>query len=368
MNKSNSKRNELKILHVCEVAIGGICSYLNVVCFQSNEIENFIVAPEGHVSGISLTTTVSTFRRTGRNITSVMRFIRASMRGVEKECPDIVFFHSTFALLALIVIKLKRSRVKTIYCSHGWAASRYSNALKRVIVGKIEGYLCGLADVVINISEYDQNTAISSGYLGRHVLVENAVLDHQPIVRSDKFSNNSDVINLLFIGRFDQQKGLDLLLKSFHKAQKERSDLHLTLIGSPVIGDQGNMEIPPQTNIIGWVDPLELDDWYRSSDALIVPSRWEGFGLVVAEAFRNGTPVLCSDRGALPFLVRPNETGEIFPLDEKSITNTLIGIDKHTLKSQRAACRTTYEKRFAPLRFVKEISEIYAELTISQQE
>ncbi len=57
----------------------------------------------------------------------------------------------------------------------------------------------------------------------------------------------------------------------------------------------------------------EVADAYAAADLVVMPSRFETFGLAVAEAMACGVPVAVSDRGALPRLVRDGETGWVVP-------------------------------------------------------
>ena len=54
----------------------------------------------------------------------------------------------------------------------------------------------------------------------------------------------------------------------------------------------------------------------RAFDAIVLPSRWEAFGLVAVEAMRNARPVLVSNRGALPELVIDGYNGLVFDMDD----------------------------------------------------
>jgi glycosyltransferase involved in cell wall biosynthesis len=53
------------------------------------------------------------------------------------------------------------------------------------------------------------------------------------------------------------------------------------------------------TRFLGWVPSEELEGLYRSATCFVFPSLYEGFGLPVLEAMARGTPVACSNRGAL---------------------------------------------------------------------
>ena len=63
-----------------------------------------------------------------------------------------------------------------------------------------------------------------------------------------------------------------------------------------------------------------------------MPSRWEAFGLVGVEAMKYGRPIIVSNRGALPELVKAEENGYIFDFDHpESLIQILDKLDKRNL-------------------------------------
>lgn len=363
----------MKILHVCETAIGGVASYLNMICNIDPKVENIILAPEQHVKGIDPTLDIRSYPAKGRSARTVWIMLNRTRRLIREEQPDIVFFQSSFSLLAMTAMRMLGDRRPFIYCAHGWSASIYpEGSIKQYIIRIIEGTLCGLADRVVNISSTDRKLAEESGYLGHHVLIENAVIDRTENVRNDLFGSSNtmggrerqtkEALHLLFIGRFDRQKGLDILLPAFVEARSRVPNLRLHIVGGPVRNDGAAIDLPENVSRAGWVDKTDIDNWYASADALIVPSRWEGFGLVVPEALRNGTPVLVSKRGALPSLVVPGETGEIFELEKESIVRCLTSLDKADLQRRHSACRALYESRFTFERLARNIHALYLDV------
>ena len=277
--------------------------------------------------------------------------------------PDVLFLHSTMSLFTLLLLKVRGLRVPVIYCPHGWATSQYEEGSpKAKFAAFIEGRLTGLADLTVNISQHDRDLATRLRYSGRHVLIENAVPPAPEDTPDELFSDDPEALHLLFIGRLDRQKGFDILQAAFAAARRRRPDLKLHVVGEAVrTGSQSQGDVEG-VDFAGWVDASRIDGWYRSADAIVVPSRWEGFGLVVAEAMRNGTPVLCADRGALPSLVQEDETGHVFPLDAKALEELLVSLDKTKLRAMREACRSTYETRFSIERFRREIVTTYDQI------
>jgi glycosyltransferase involved in cell wall biosynthesis len=59
------------------------------------------------------------------------------------------------------------------------------------------------------------------------------------------------------------------------------------------------LDLTTQTRFLGWVPQPQLEALYRTAACFVFPSLYEGFGLPVLEAMLRGTPVACSDRGAL---------------------------------------------------------------------
>ena len=323
--------------------------------------------PSAQKTGLSDLPNIVSFSDGPRSPLTTARMLIKLHRLLRTKQNNIVFFHSTFTLAALVLFRAAyclRARPKAIYCPHGWAISRYEGGgFKARLVRAIEGRACALADVVLNVSHADKALAQRLGYRGRQIVIENAVGAPAADAKNDIFADEPDALHLLFVGRLDRQKGLDVLLEAYAMARRERPDLRLHIVGAKVRDDGGEIPLPEGATLAGWVAPERLDDWYASADAVVVPSRWEGFGLVVAEALRNGTPALVSTRGALPTLIDEGKTGHAFDLDAGILAHRLATLDRATLRAMRPAARASYSARFHLARLHGEIAALYRELT-----
>jgi glycosyltransferase involved in cell wall biosynthesis len=117
--------------------------------------------------------------------------------------------------------------------------------------------------------------------------------------------------------------------------------------------------------MLGWLPRDCLHSYYAAADGLVVPSRWEGFGLVAIEAMRAGTAVIASNRGSLPELVEHGTTGYIFHLDENELDKlegTLRRLDKNRLREMGAAGARHFEQRFTAETMNRSLLDVYADL------
>ncbi len=347
-----------RILHVSEVAKAGVGTYLDLIWeVRDARHSHRAVLPSTHPDGMASDMPRITYATAGRGLVCVWQMIRATLAEMRSYKPDIVFLHSSYAMALLPLLWF--ARVRVVFCAHGWPSDRYEGGWKRRLVGAFERVLPRLADRVLNISDHEHRLAMRRGLAARSVMIESAALAFEV----DQTLPDRPGIRLLFVGRFARQKGLDILLRAFAKLQRE--DITLDLVGGTVaeiMGDVGTA-LPKGVQCLGWMDRPEVAQQMAKADALIVPSRWEGFGLVIAESMSYGTPALVSNVGAMPDLVSDGETGIVFDLQVAALLACLEGLDKAALGMMRPGCKKVYEARFHPSRFGAELNALFEELT-----
>lgn len=115
----------------------------------------------------------------------------------------------------------------------------------------------------------------------------------------------------LFVGRLERIKGLDDVIPIF----RDYPDADLLIAGEGDHGDAlralaaGN----PRVRFLGRLSPEALREYYEQAIALVVPSVcFETFGIILIEAFRQGTPVIARQLGPFPELLEQSQAGLLF--------------------------------------------------------
>jgi len=160
---------------------------------------------------------------------------------------------------------------------------------------------------------------------------------------------------LLFAGRLQSFKGLDLLLHAMTYLPNHGTT-RLLVVG----GNAGKKDEMVKMNslvndlgigsMVGFVGPVEHDrmpTFYNAADICVVPSYHESFGMVAVEALASGTPVLASRVGGLATIVRDGETGYLFDERSPEVLATylcLLMSENEIRKSMAQSARQSVEK------------------------
>jgi len=130
--------------------------------------------------------------------------------------------------------------------------------------------------------------------------------------------------NLLYVGRIVPKKGLHVLLYAMKKVVEKDDEVRLRVAGKgrllPLMRSLSKMlDIDNNVEFLGYVPDRDLPELYRSSDLLILPSiTGESFGITLLEAMASGLPVIGTNVGGVPEIIRgcgkivePNRPGQL---------------------------------------------------------
>lgn len=122
---------------------------------------------------------------------------------------------------------------------------------------------------------------------------------------------------LLFCGQMIERKGVDLLLEAFSGILRSGREAELVLVGReadlPAMLEGVDPSVREHIRYAGFQAPEALPGFFAEADVFVLPSRYDGWGVVVNQALGAGLPVVCSDAvGAAEDLVEPDGNGYLF--------------------------------------------------------
>jgi glycosyltransferase involved in cell wall biosynthesis len=128
-------------------------------------------------------------------------------------------------------------------------------------------------------------------------------------------------IDVVYIGQLVRRKGLDVLFEAMYPLLDEHPDLRLSLIGDGPdrAALQAQVEarrLRERISFEGVIPSNQVRARLSSADLLVLPSRWDGWGMVVNEALAVGVPVIVSDRCGAADVIRQGVNGYVFPSED----------------------------------------------------
>jgi glycogen synthase len=182
---------------------------------------------------------------------------------------------------------------------------------------------------------------------------------------------------VLFVGRFEKRKGIDLLLGAIPQVLATHPSVRFVLLGAHDLpGEHGEsyrdvflrehagapwmdrVEMP------GIVDDDELWDAYRRCDVFVAPSRFESFGLVYVEAMMAGRPVVALDAGAAPEVVVAGATGELVEADADALAAAISALlaDPALRHRMGAAGRRRFEEHYSAAAMAERVERLLVDV------
>jgi phosphatidylinositol alpha-mannosyltransferase len=226
---------------------------------------------------------------------------------------DVLHFHEPFVpfLSPTVLDQSDTVNVATFHAFGGfspsyWVGKHFAARLAHRLDGRIA--VSGAARHFIN--RY---------FPGDYRIIPNGV-DLDRFAHAEPFEELRDgTLNILFVGRFEERKGLIHLLKAYHRLRKRHVDARLLIIGSgPKAREYRRFVGLRQVRDVEWLGRVPDDDkarYFASADIFCSPATGqESFGIVLLEAMAAGVPIVASDihgyknvlqRGVQGLLVEP---------------------------------------------------------------
>lgn len=184
---------------------------------------------------------------------------------------------------------------------------------------------------------------------------------HTEIIAELGLPTGSTLIGM--VCRLTEQKGVRYAIEAFAQIASEYSDAHLLIAGKGPL--QAELEalassLPNRVHFLGWRG--DVPSLMAAFDIFLMPSLWEGFGLVLLEAMAQQTPIIASGVSAIPEIVVDQETGLLVaPRDVKGLAKALKQLleDKPLRQHMGLLGRDRLETHFDVQQMVDQTAALY---------
>lgn len=189
---------------------------------------------------------------------------------------------------------------------------------------------CKVISISKSVSNHVKNTLGVSQH--NNILLNNAIPDS--IVQQgknelrDELAIQRDAFCVLFVGRLEIQKSVDTLLFATKEIMGRIQNLRVLIVGNGSLMEKlQNLksDLGISNNVIFVGHTSEAEKYFKASDVFVLPSVFEGFGIVILEAFRASIPVVATAIEGPKELIEDNVNGLLFePRDYKALADRIV--------------------------------------------
>lgn len=196
--------------------------------------------------------------------------------------------------------------------------------------------LLNRADCIISPSKFFiMRSVILSKYIEKVTVIPNGINVKEFQIPQSKFEcriklglpQNCKII--LFMGSLYPHKGPDILIKSMRMVVDKIPDALLVMGGEGILKQQlikivAEQNLEDKILFRGFIHDTEKAFYYNAADLFVLPSLVESFGNVNLEAMACGLPIVASDVGGIPDLIKPDVNGILVKPDDSLVLSSAI--------------------------------------------
>ena len=248
--------------------------------------------------------------------------INSAKKIIEKEKINIVHAHWLVPSGLIGALLKKKYKIPLIVTIHGSDLFPLKNRFFRAM----QQYVVKNADLITINSKIAQNELVSRfpGIKNKIKLIPMGIdtSTFRPKNTKNKHKRYRNNKIILFVGRLNEQKGVEYLIKAMQNVASEVKNAKLLVIGE---GDHKkhlenlakSLEIGDYVEFLGSKPQTEIAGYYNLADIVVLPSATskmgtEAFGLVLVEAMACGACVMGSSSGGIKEIIKNNINGLIF--------------------------------------------------------
>ena len=239
---------------------------------------------------------------------------------------DLIEFPNTYALLYSELKKSKKKIIARVFTTDKCHTSINSDIIEEYYLTrqKMESKCIKKAsNIVVPTEEHKKKLIKDYKLLSEKIYV---IPLGVPIPKSfpGELLNLDEKINILYVGRFEPRKGIDILLKAIPLVLAKVKNVKFNIVGKAHNGIDYEAEFRHLNNIIdsknveflGEIKGKPLIPFFMNCDIFVAPSRWESFGLIYIEAMSHAKPVIACDVGGVKSIIDDGVDGLLSPVDD----------------------------------------------------
>lgn len=187
--------------------------------------------------------------------------------------------------------------------------------------------------------------------------------------------SSSEAKTILYVGRLEQRKGVDTIVKSIPAVVKKHPHVKFILAGVDTIQNSKSYKkyltslidkkYFDSVQFLGYVDDTKLQELYQKCTIFVAPSIYESFGIIFLEAMKAGKPVIGTNAGGIPEIVKDKETGLLInPGNVDDLSSKIIYLldNAEMRKKMGEKGQKRLTELFSDERFVQDSIKIYKEV------
>jgi glycosyltransferase involved in cell wall biosynthesis len=361
----------LRVLHVSQPTDGGVGRYVATLALAERDagLSVAVASPPGQLAdelGGTGVETIAWPARRGPGPRSIGELVRLR-RVIAEWSPDVVHLHSSKAgLVGRLAVRRRRP---TIFQPHAW--SFHVDGRSARLAGVWERIGARYADVVVCVSEAERDEGRSHGVTARFEVIQNGVdtTGFAPVDAAERMGIRArlalpdGVPIAVCAGRLAPQKGQDVLLSAWPSVLGRVPDAVLVLVGDGPLRAELARRIVGDVRLVGHRG--DVGDWLRAADVVVLPSRWEGFSLLLLEAMACGAAVVATDVAGVRESLGRSAPAAILPVgDDRALGLALAErlADAALARSEGARNRDVAVEHFDEARVVAAVTSLTREL------
>ncbi|AQM61200.1 glycosyltransferase family 4 protein [Clostridium baratii] len=326
-----------KIMHIVQSA-GGVEVYIKMLLkyMDSNKYEHILVCSNDYYKN-DFDSSVKAFEQIDMvreiNFKKDYISIKKVRKLIKNYNPDIIYSHSSKGGAIGRIANIRIGK-KQLYNPHGWAFNMDCSNKKKKVYTMIEKFLSKFTSKIVAISEAEKDSALQNKICNAEkieVIFNGIDIDkynedkENYIINRNDLNIPEDAFVVGMVGRISRQKSPDIFVKAARKIKDNIPNAFFIIVGD---GDEREeiLQLITKLNleesflITGWVDnPME---YIQIFDLAMLISRWEGFGLAIAEYMVSRKPIVATDIDAIPNLIKHDESGYLAKVDN---VDTVVG-------------------------------------------